>query len=887
MAGLRTDSRRLRDLAAHSFRYRFGPFTLDPFQRVLAREGERVPLSAKAFETLLALVSRPGETVAKRDLLDAVWADTAVEENSLNQCVSAIRKALGESRESPQYIMTVPKTGYRFIAVVEEEVPETRPSSPSPAARSTWRFGVTIAAALGIVAALFVFKLFPFAAGRRTQTAVILSLRGLPANSDSSWLATAVGEMLYHELASPGRLRLIPPEDVTRMQRDLPPRDAASEADRDIRKYTGADLAIGGTVTALPGQPGEPLRIDLRVENLATGEVVATTAVEGPEAETFNMVRRLGEQVRHDLGVALAPSPALRSPIPTSHQAMQLYAGGIAALRAMDFISAKDRLLEAVEADPFNALCYSALSAAWSALGYEANATEAGKRAFELSNSLSELDRLGIEGRYRLANREWRRAAEIYESIWKLTPGSLEDARALIEAYWGEGRNDEARRVVERLRSIPALRDDPRVDLLDAHAYGGTWSDYKRTAALAGAAAEKAARRNMRGLYARARLTQAGAMLTASIPGHEPLLEEARRICSEQQDWLCLSNALRTEGNRNLWADRPRDAEASYRQALDMARKSGNLLETINEWNGLGILHEYATGDLRAAEADYRAALAVETEIRQYLTETHINYSELLIAAGRLDEAGKEAESVLAHAREYHEVQSQANSLNLEVQLNRIGGNPRRAVTLGEQALAMAKQSGSTAAELECEIELGLSVAVTGDIDRARKIFAAADRDASGAGRDRIGVGFYRAQMAAAANDYSTAARLAGETAESARQAHSLAIEIRSQALLSRVLLAQGRREEATAAASQAAAMLNPQDRGIAYIETQFAMRGAKGDAAGLRALGAEAAKAGYLESDLELRMAAARMAGDERALRGVKAEAASRGYLALAGTAR
>jgi DNA-binding winged helix-turn-helix (wHTH) protein/tetratricopeptide (TPR) repeat protein len=100
--------------------YEFGPFRLDASRRRLLRGGEVVPLTPKAFDTLLALVEQSGRVVEKDDLMERVWPGVTVEENNLTQNVSALRKALGERREEPQYIATVPGLGYRFIASVSE-----------------------------------------------------------------------------------------------------------------------------------------------------------------------------------------------------------------------------------------------------------------------------------------------------------------------------------------------------------------------------------------------------------------------------------------------------------------------------------------------------------------------------------------------------------------------------------------------------------------------------------------------------------------------------------------------------------------------------------------------------------------------------------------------
>jgi eukaryotic-like serine/threonine-protein kinase len=99
--------------------YEFGPFRLDPVKRRLLRDGEPVALTPKAFETLLALVRQSGKTVEKDDLMRKVWPGAVVEENNLNQNITALRKCLGDSRQASRYIATIPGLGYRFVAEVK------------------------------------------------------------------------------------------------------------------------------------------------------------------------------------------------------------------------------------------------------------------------------------------------------------------------------------------------------------------------------------------------------------------------------------------------------------------------------------------------------------------------------------------------------------------------------------------------------------------------------------------------------------------------------------------------------------------------------------------------------------------------------------------------
>ena len=99
-------------------RYQFGSFCLEVRQRLLSRDGVPVPLTPKAFDTLLLFVRHAGDLLDKARLMSALWPDTTVEENNLNQNVSALRRALGDARGESRYIATVPGRGYCFTAEV-------------------------------------------------------------------------------------------------------------------------------------------------------------------------------------------------------------------------------------------------------------------------------------------------------------------------------------------------------------------------------------------------------------------------------------------------------------------------------------------------------------------------------------------------------------------------------------------------------------------------------------------------------------------------------------------------------------------------------------------------------------------------------------------------
>src|SRR5713101_4799996 len=94
--------------------YEFGPFRLDPAERLLLRDNQTIPLAPKAFDTLLMLVEHSGHLLTKDELLKRLWPETFVEEANLAQNISVVRRALEGGNAGAQYIETVPKGGYRF-----------------------------------------------------------------------------------------------------------------------------------------------------------------------------------------------------------------------------------------------------------------------------------------------------------------------------------------------------------------------------------------------------------------------------------------------------------------------------------------------------------------------------------------------------------------------------------------------------------------------------------------------------------------------------------------------------------------------------------------------------------------------------------------------------
>src|ERR1700682_1347222 len=96
----------------------FGPFELSGRERMLRREGETLPLGGRALDILIYLAERPGEVIAKQELMDHVWSDVTVEEGSIRVHVAAIRKALGDGQFGNRYIANIKGRGYSFVGTV-------------------------------------------------------------------------------------------------------------------------------------------------------------------------------------------------------------------------------------------------------------------------------------------------------------------------------------------------------------------------------------------------------------------------------------------------------------------------------------------------------------------------------------------------------------------------------------------------------------------------------------------------------------------------------------------------------------------------------------------------------------------------------------------------
>ena len=229
--------------------YEFGRFRLKPAERVLLREGEPVPLTPKVFDILVTLVEHGGQVVAKDDLMKRVWPNTFVEEGNLTQNISLLRKALGESSGGVQFIETVPRRGYRFVADTnqswgngaEHDIPEVRIDSTPvvPIPDTVNRAGVKrtpfYALAAGLVVMGIIGLVYFTGRGTTGEAAPIGSIAVLPfvdesADPDAEYINDKIAESLINSLSKLPQLRVVPRSVVAGYKgRELDPRKVGQE----------------------------------------------------------------------------------------------------------------------------------------------------------------------------------------------------------------------------------------------------------------------------------------------------------------------------------------------------------------------------------------------------------------------------------------------------------------------------------------------------------------------------------------------------------------------------------------------------------------------------------------------------------------------------------
>ena len=534
------------------------------------------------------------------------------------------------------------------------------------------------------------------------RSVAVFGFKNAAGRADSAWLSIGLSEMLTTELGTGGQIRTVAEENVARAKMDLSLTDADSLAKDTltrVRNHLDADYVVLGSFVDLGKEGGGQIRVDLRLQNARTGETIGVVSETGTEDELFGLVSRAGSDLRRELGIdniSEAEAGSLRAAIASNPEASRFYAEGLAKLRVFDALAARDLLQKAVVADPNYALAHSALSAAWSALGYDAKAAEEAKKAFDLSGNLPREDHLSIEGRYYEAIKNWPKAVDVYHTLWNFAPDNLDYGLRLAQAQSSGSLNKDAMATVESLHSLPApASDDPRIDLAEVVAAHGQ-SDFKRELSAAVRATEKAQKLGARLLLARAQLAQARAYYyLGDLPQLQKAAETSRQIFAEAGDLSGEAGALHNLGTGVYDHGDLASAQKLQDESLEICRKIGNQRCVSDALNSIGIALKDQM-DFTGARQAYEQSVAIRRETGDRIGEAVglNNIAVVLYQQGKFAEARKFYEQSLGITQEIGEKRGIARALTNLAIVDHEQGKLVESRKLQEQSIAIRREIG-------------------------------------------------------------------------------------------------------------------------------------------------------------------------------------------------
>lgn len=483
--GLGLTPSRIKDLGSGTAplpHLRFGIFELDSESCELRKAGALVKLQPQPCKVLALLASRPAQLVTRQEIQEQIWGnETFVDfESGLNYCVKQIRVALGDDAEIPRFIETLPKRGYRFIAVVKQgnhEGPASadlsgsrRPAGLAPAApppisssdsAQIITGGVTrraISALVGAVvearqarARLRTWGLAVAGATIISAMALGVSLRLMRSPSlafqQRDWVLITsfdnrTGERVFdgtleyaleRELSNSTFVNVVPRERINDAL-FLMKRPTTTPIDRTVgREICLRDGGIRALLTGRVEKLDTTYLLSAEIVNPVNGAVVASLSEEAAgQHEIPPALRHLSNQVREKLGEALPQieqsNQALEKVTTPSLRALQFYSRGMALVNEYKWEPAAQQIEEAVREDPNFASAHILLAHCYTNVGKDTAAAPHYQKAFALAISTTDRERYFIVGGY-YDNfvHDNARALENYEILVRLYP----------DHYWG------------------------------------------------------------------------------------------------------------------------------------------------------------------------------------------------------------------------------------------------------------------------------------------------------------------------------------------------------------------------------------------------------------------------------------------------------------------
>lgn len=443
--------------------YEFGPFRIDVRERMLLRDGEIVPVTPKVFDTLLILVESSGRLLEKEVLINRLWPDSYVEECSLAQNISLLRKALGEGA-SRQYINTFPKRGYLFTAEVSEIFDEAEQTfgnqSESPEAtaarhgdderlvrvcpaarpgdrgrtprrlRSGAYLLIGCAVVLSAAAAAIYFrqrapKINP-SGESQPKLIAILPFNTVGTQNDAELLGFGMADTLIIKLSNLQGFSVLPTSSVYRYT-------TREKSAAEIGRELGVDAVLDGTVQ----RSGELVRVSAQLIRVSDGTALWAAKFDERFSNIFEVHDRVAEQLAGVLKQHLSADDHARLSrrYTTDPGAYESYVIGLYFWNRRGkagLNSAASYFKQAIEKDPLYAPAHAMLADCYylsNLNGYEivppdvawANQQTSASRALELDETLAEAHMVMAavrirQGDVRRADQEFRRVLDLNPS---------------------------------------------------------------------------------------------------------------------------------------------------------------------------------------------------------------------------------------------------------------------------------------------------------------------------------------------------------------------------------------------------------------------------------------------------------------------------------------
>ena len=464
---------------------RFGSFEVDLQSGELRKKGLRIKLQEQPFQILAMLLQHPGEVVTREDLRNRLWpADTFVDfDQGLNRAINKIREALGDDAETPRYVETLPKRGYRFIAPVGEagnnlngvQVVQPAPGSgsaevasdvspqqverkPHEAEASKPRRAAALAVVvIGVVLAAAAIYLAVWR-GRGIDSVAVLPFTNHSADPSIGSLSDAMTERLIVNLSQLPRLRVISFSSVGRYRnRQVDPQTAGREL--------GVRAVLVGRLTQRPGS----MNITMELVDVRDNSRLWGGEYEGRPADFLALQEEVSREISANLQLRLSGEEQKRV------EAYQLYLKGRSAWnkRTAEGVYEGIRYLQqAIDTDPKHALAYAALADSYSILAYYGalspkqafpKAKEAAQKALEINGKLAEAHTSLAYVRHRY-EWDWAGAEEEFRRAIALNPGYAPAHQWYSSFLAAMGRTDEAIAEAKLTRKL-----DPLSPILNSH----------------------------------------------------------------------------------------------------------------------------------------------------------------------------------------------------------------------------------------------------------------------------------------------------------------------------------------------------------------------------------------------------------------------------------